>query len=142
MRRILTGLRAGLIAAIITTIINLAGRAAGVLSEAMDLKLMAEFAIDPAAHPAGALALGSVIHIIAGGVVGSIYAFLVRSYTAKSGLFFMLAFWLVMMLVVSPLAQRGLFGIKLGLAFPIATLILHVVFGAVMGSLAQRASRR
>lgn len=42
--------------------------------------------------------------------------------------------WLIMMVVLMPMAGAGLFGMNLGIMAPIMTLILHLVFGAVLGS--------
>jgi hypothetical protein len=80
--------------------------------------------------------------VIAGGILGIIYALLVRSHTPRTGVLFMLALWLVFMLVLSPLMHRGFFGLALGLALPIWTFVLHVTFGGVMGLVAQKISIR
>jgi uncharacterized membrane protein YagU involved in acid resistance len=40
--------------------------------------------------------------------------------------------WLMMMIVMMPMAGAGLFGIGLGMMTPVATLVLHVVFGLVL----------
>jgi hypothetical protein len=41
--------------------------------------------------------------------------------------------WLTMMLAVMPMSGAGLFGMNLGMAAPIMTLVLHVIYGAVLG---------
>jgi hypothetical protein len=41
--------------------------------------------------------------------------------------------WLVMMVMVMPLAGAGMFGMAMGLMAPMMTLVLHVIFGAVLG---------
>lgn len=41
--------------------------------------------------------------------------------------------WLVMMVMLMPMAGDGLFGIKLGIMAPVMTLVLHLIFGAVLG---------
>lgn len=38
-----------------------------------------------------------------------------------------------MMVVVMPMAGAGLFGMKLGMAAPVMTLVLHMIFGGVLG---------
>ena len=38
-----------------------------------------------------------------------------------------------MMVMVMPMAGAGLFGMKMGLMAPMMTLVLHLVFGAVLG---------
>lgn len=41
--------------------------------------------------------------------------------------------WLAMMFIVMPAGGLGAFGMALGIAAPIATLLLHLIFGAVLG---------
>lgn len=38
-----------------------------------------------------------------------------------------------MMIIVMPMAGAGLFGLNIGIMAPVATLILHLIFGAVLG---------
>jgi uncharacterized membrane protein YagU involved in acid resistance len=54
------------------------------------------------------------------------------SYTGK-GVAFGIVAWVLMMLIPMPMAGAGLFGLNLGIAAPIATFILHVIYGAVLG---------
>ena len=54
--------------------------------------------------------------------------------------------WLVMMTVLMPMAGAGFFALNLGWMAPMMTLVLHLVFGAVLGwwfarSLAQEPQR-
>ncbi len=50
--------------------------------------------------------------------------------------------WLIMMVVLMPMAGAGLFGLGMGIMAPIMTLILHLVFGAVLGSVYGALKRR
>lgn len=136
--RLRIGALTGFIVVLFTTIINLAGRFVGLLPETMDLRDMAEFFIDQDIHPIGALILGIVIHIILGVITGIAYSYIVKSMNAVTGIAFMLTFWLFNMLVGMPLAGRGLFGLNDGLTIPIATFILHLIFGACMGFAAKK----
>ena len=136
MSRIKTGFVAGLITVTTTTLLNLVCRAIGLLGENMDLKRLGSFLIDPVRNPAVALLLGLVIHVAAGTVLGTLYAVLVRSYRVVTGMLFMLAFWLLVMLVVAPLMKQGILGLQQGLSLPIATFALHMVFGAILGWIA------
>jgi len=38
------------------------------------------------------------------------------------------------MFVMMPMAGAGVFGLDLGMAAPVMTLMLHLVFGAVLGA--------
>ena len=42
--------------------------------------------------------------------------------------------WLMMMVVLMPMAGAGLFGLNLGISAPIMTLMLHLIFGAIVGA--------
>jgi hypothetical protein len=50
------------------------------------------------------------------------------------GILFAAGAWLVMMIVMMPMAGAGLFGSHLGMMAPVMTLMLHVVFGFVLGA--------
>lgn len=41
--------------------------------------------------------------------------------------------WLLMMVALMPMAGAGLFGLGLGIMAPVMTLVLHMIFGAVLG---------
>lgn len=38
-----------------------------------------------------------------------------------------------MMIMLMPMAGAGLFGMKMGLMAPMMTLVLHLIFGTVLG---------
>jgi hypothetical protein len=50
------------------------------------------------------------------------------------GIVFGAGAWLMMMITVMPMAGAGLFAINLGMMITAATLMLHAIFGAVMGA--------
>ena len=56
-----------------------------------------------------------------------------KDYTFLEGIVFAIGAWLAMMVLVMPLAGAGLFGLKLGLMAPVATLVLPIIYGAVLG---------
>ncbi len=41
--------------------------------------------------------------------------------------------WLIMMVVLMPMAGAGLFGMNMGIMASVMTLVLHLIFGAVLG---------
>ncbi len=83
-------------------------------------------------------AMGWVAHFVIGTVVwGGIFALANGSIpggnqTAK-GVVLGIAAWLMMMIVVMPMAGGGFFGLHFGMMGFVLPLILHIVFGAVMG---------
>jgi len=52
----------------------------------------------------------------------------------QKGIVFASGAWVLMMLIVMPLAGAGLFGLRLGLMAAVMTLVLHIIFGAVLGA--------
>ncbi len=55
-----------------------------------------------------------------------------RTDLAK-GISFGIAGWLMMMLMIMPMAGAGFLGLKIGMMAPVMTLVLHVIYGAVLG---------
>lgn len=53
------------------------------------------------------------------------------------GILFGIAAWLGMMVMVMPMAGAGLFGMGFGIMAPMMTLVLHILFGAVLGAVYQ-----
>jgi hypothetical protein len=80
-----------------------------------------------------------VVHFIIGTVLwGGLFAWLdpyipTQSHWSK-GTWFGVGAWIVMMVTLMPMAGAGLFAVKLGMMVTAATLILHAIFGAVMGA--------
>lgn len=84
--------------------------------------------------------VGWLLHFMIGTIAwGILFALFVNqvpgSLPTLKGIIFSTAAWLLMMVIVMPMAGAGFFGLHLGLGAPIATLILHWIFGAVLGSI-------
>jgi hypothetical protein len=82
--------------------------------------------------------MGWITHFMIGAVVwGGLFAFLEPLLPGGSlwlkGVSFGIGAWVLMMVAVMPMAGAGLFGMKLGMAAPVMTLVLHIIFGAVLG---------
>lgn len=83
-------------------------------------------------------AVGWITHFMIGAVVwGTLFAWLNPyipgiNYLTK-GIAFGIAAWATMMIAVMPMAGAGLFGMRFGVMAPTMTLVLHVIFGAVLG---------
>jgi len=50
------------------------------------------------------------------------------------GVIFAIGAWVLMMVAIMPMAGAGLFGLGMGIMAPIMTLVLHIIFGAVLGA--------
>jgi len=84
-------------------------------------------------------AMAWVVHFLIGTVVwGGLFALLDPRLPAYShwlkGVMLGVGAWLIMMVMVMPMAGKGLFGMQLGIMAPVMTMMLHVIFGAVLGA--------
>ncbi|MBK1724502.1 DUF6789 family protein [Thiocystis violacea] len=87
----------------------------------------------------GTLLMGWLAHFMIGTLVWGIgFALLYRHIPGAApwlkGVQFGAAAWLMMMVAVMPMVGAGLFGLALGLMAPVMTLMLHLVFGAILGT--------
>lgn len=78
-----------------------------------------------------------VVHFGIGAMWGLLFALAYSVIPGRSapikGMLFGAGVWLLMMVMVMPMAGAGFFGMKMGLMAPMMTLVLHLIFGAVMG---------
>ena len=78
-----------------------------------------------------------VVHFLIGTVCYGIAIGLLSRMQGKPavmlGLILGVIGWLIMMIVLMPMAGKGLFGMQIGIMAPIMTLMLHLIFGAVLG---------
>jgi uncharacterized membrane protein YagU involved in acid resistance len=136
--RIGKGILAGFIATIALSALMIIKTAMGMMPHLNAIKMLSTMAHGFIGTPAVPL-VGWVLHFMIGSLAwGILFALLydhipLRSSTGK-GLAFATAAWLLMMVMVMPMAGAGIFGLHLGVGAPVATLILHWVFGAVMGA--------
>ncbi len=86
----------------------------------------------------GSRTVGWIMHFMIGTVAWGLLFTAVFGAAANGfwwrGIIFSIGAWLVMMIVLMPMAGAGLFGINLGLIAPIMTLMMHVIFGLVLGA--------
>ena len=131
MNNIGKGVIAGFVATAIISILFLMKAAMGVMP---DLNIIAMLS----GMMGGALIMGWIAHFVIGAVIwGVLFALLHTSVPGGSlwlkGVVFGLAAWLMMMIVVMPMIGAGMFGMKFGMVAPAMTLMVHVIFGAVLG---------
>lgn len=83
------------------------------------------------------MAVGWLLHFVLGTFVwGFIFAFLVdylKGFYWLRGLEFAFLLWLGMMIVFMPIAGNGFFAAHLGGPTVVASLVLHLIFGFVLG---------
>jgi alcohol dehydrogenase (cytochrome c) len=92
------------------------------------------------------MAAGWVGHFVIGSIAwGAAYALLEPIFPGPAivkGLVFALIAWLAMMILFMPLAGRGFFAMSLGAPLALATLVVHLVYGAVLGVVYARLAGR
>lgn len=133
MNRYIAGIIAGFIATIVMTILLLLKSMMGLMPDLDIIAMLASMMGD-----------SRVVAFIAHFVVGSVGYGLAMSVVAGTdrsknftliGAFIGAAGWLMMMIGLMPMMGNGLFGLSMpsGIMIPVATLVLHLVFGVVLG---------
>lgn len=133
MNRFGKGFLAGLAATVVLSVLMVAKGMMGVMPELDIAKMIAGMMGSPD-QPI----IGWVVHFMIG-IVG--YGAAIALFDGRlpgnsrvwHGVMIAVVGWLVMMLMLMPMAGAGLFGMKMGLMAPMMTLVLHLIFGAVLG---------
>lgn len=136
--RIYKGIFAGFIATVVLSAFMVLKATMGMLPQMNAIKMLSTMAHGFMGTPLIPV-VGWLLHFIIGSILwGILFAILFARIPGQTpaikGLIFGTAAWLLMMIMVMPIAGAGLFGIHLGMGAPIATLVLHWVFGAVLGT--------
>ncbi|MDA7787607.1 hypothetical protein N8940_00050 [Sphingomonadaceae bacterium] len=131
MSNIFKGMIAGFAATVVLSLMMVAKSMMGVLPDLDVVGMLAKMMNAP-------LAVGWIAHFMIGTVAwGIAFALFNGLLPGKSlvvkGIIFGIIDWLVMMVVIMPMAGAGFFGLDIGPPAPIMTLVLHVIFGAVLG---------
>ena len=82
---------------------------------------------------------GWLLHFMVGSFLwGAVFAIVhpvMRGPSWLRGILFGLGAWLVVMLALMPLTRAGLFGLSLGFVAPLVMLVVHLSYGALLGSI-------
>ncbi len=130
---ILKGVTAGFVATVVLSPLLIVKKMTGLMTGELDV-----IALVTQILGGSTMAIGWLAHFMIGTLVwGGLFALLEPRLPGRRawirGVIFGIGAWLIMMLVVMPAGDAGLFGIRLGISAPILTLALHAIFGAVMG---------
>ncbi len=132
------GLLSGFIATIVLSLLMVMKAKMGVMPDLNAIKMLASMMHGP-------MVMGWFAHFMIGTVVwGLLFAALVNKLPGgvmSSAIIFSIGAWLLMMIGPMPMAGAGLFGLNLGMMAPVATLMLHIIWGAVLGFSYQRLSQ-
>jgi len=124
------GLISGFVATAVLSAIMVIKTMMGLMPELNAVKMLADMM-------GTSMMMGWAAHFVIGTFVwGTLFALLVNKLpggAVVSAIIFSIGAWLMMMIGPMPMAGAGLFGMNLGIMAPVATLMLHVIFGVVLG---------
>ncbi len=140
MNNIAAGAIAGFVATVVLSVMMVAKGMMGIMPE-----------LDVIAMLSGMMGAPSFIGWIGHFMIGTLawgvgfavlYSAIPGGSALTKGVAFGIAAWLGMMIMVMPMAGAGLFGMAMGIMAPMMTLVLHVIFGAVLGIVFDRFATR
>ena len=131
------GIIAGFIATVVLTVLMLMKEMMGLMPELNVISMLSTMVNAKMGMP-GTPMVGYLLHFVIGAIVfGILFHALNGSLPGGNqimkGIVFGVVAWLLMMLLVMPMAGAGMFGMSMGMMAPVMTLMLHVIFGAVLG---------
>lgn len=139
MSNVKAGLIAGFVSTVVLSAMMMAKTMMGVMPELDVIHMLSAMMGAPAA-------IGWIGHFMIGtlawgGGFAVLYRLIPGSGAIVKGILFGVAAWLGMMIMVMPMAGAGFFGMSFGIMAPMMTLVLHVIFGAVLGAVYQTLSK-
>jgi len=131
------GMVAGFVATIVLSLLMIAKSIMGFMPDLNVITMLSSMAHAYMGVPQIML-IGWMLHFAIGTVVWGILFVLLTPHlpgtnTVVKGLIFGTIAWLAMMIVVMPMVGAGLFGWEFGMMAPVATWMLHLSYGAVLG---------
>jgi len=137
MTNIGKGFAAGLAATIVLSALMLAKASAGMLPQFNAIEMQAQLLNQQAGLPLNPVT-GWIAHfvlgaIVWGGLFGAFNALIPGKTEFGKGIAFGIFAWLIMMIVFMPLAGAGFFAVDMTPMVAVATLVLHLIFGGVLG---------
>ena len=146
MNRYTAGIVSGFVATVVLSIMMVIKAAAGLMPHLNVIAMLAGMAHQKFGMPASPL-VGWVLHLFIGTVVwglafAALYKVIPGTKPWLKGVLFAIGAWLLMMIGPMPMAGAGLFGLKLGMPAPIMTLVLHILYGVVLGLVYQKLRSR
>jgi len=128
---IVKGIVAGFCATVVLTLIMVVKFAAGVIPQVNLAALMSGLLTAP-------VYVGWGVHFVIGTLIwGPLFAVLAPRIPGSTaiikGVLFAMAAWVLMQLLVLPVAGMGLFGVAYGFGATVMTFALHAIYGVVLG---------
>lgn len=138
MKTYINGILAGLAATIVLSILMIIKAKMGVMPDVNVIAMLAK-------TMGGGAAMGWLAHFMIGAVIygviySAVFSKLPLANSAARGAALGVAGWVVMMIAVMPMMGAGFFGLGLpsGMMVPIVTLMLHLIYGVVLGLVYRR----
>lgn len=136
MKNLTAGFVAGFVATVVLSVLMVAKTMMGVMPELDVAKMLgAMMGAGEAMGWVGHFMIGTIAW---GGAFALLYSYIPGGSAIAKGVVFGIVAWLMMMIAVMPMAGAGLFGMNMGIMAPMMTLVLHIIFGAVLGYVFQR----
>lgn len=131
MNKYAAGAVAGFAATVVLSVMMVAKGMMGIMPELDVIAMLSTMMGAPAL-------MGWMAHFMIGTLAWGIgfallYDMIPGGSALAKGVVFGIAAWLGMMIMVMPMAGAGFFGMAIGIMAPMMTLVLHVIFGAVLG---------
>ena len=127
------GMAAGLVATIVLSALMVMKMLMGIMPE-LDLPKMIAGMMGMPDQPLVGWAIHFMIGVVLyGAAIALLDARLPGHSSVGHGILIAIGGWVLMMVMLMPMAGAGLFGMKMGLMAPMMTLVLHLIFGAVLG---------
>ncbi|PKP70683.1 MAG: hypothetical protein CVT82_05940 [Alphaproteobacteria bacterium HGW-Alphaproteobacteria-4] len=136
MKNLTAGFVAGFVATAVLSVLMVAKTMMGVMPELDVAKMLGMMmGTGEAMGWVGHFMIGTIAW---GGGFALLYGLIPGGSATGKGIVFGIVAWLMMMIAVMPMAGAGLFGMAMGIMAPMMTLVLHIIFGAVLGYVFQR----
>lgn len=138
LRRLTVGAGWGAVATLAMSAVMLAAVATGIspMPKPIPAALVAH-TLGPLPKPA-LMTLAALAHLGYGATAGAILAAVLRRVTVGKALGYGAGLWALMGLIWLPYLTWGLFGAAITLKIAVATLLLHLIYGATLGLLLDR----
>jgi hypothetical protein len=133
---------AGFAATVVLSLLMMMKNAMGLMPELNPIAMLSGMAQANMGMP-GTPMVGWLMHFMIGTVVwGLLFVLLYGRLPGRNGpskgMAFSVLAWLMMMVLAMPMAGAGFFGLQLGMMAPVMTLMMHLIWGAVLGYVYER----
>ncbi|MDR1994994.1 DUF6789 family protein [Azonexus sp.] len=137
MNRYFRSMEAGFVATVVLSLLMLIKGVMGVMPVLNPVAMLSNMVHSMMGMPDSPI-IGWLMHFMIGTVLwGILFALIYQRLPGRDaltkGLSFSVLAWLLMMLLPMPMSGAGVFGLNLGMMVPVMTLVLHLIWGAVLG---------